>query len=228
MPRVRVLLALLVLVGAAILALRHLPPEWDPREPLDLRAEPGPMVGVKFWRLAREPEACFAAFAASGRTVVRVPDRPSEVACELEDAVLLPAGIRTTPRDPVVTCRLAAAWAMLERHTLQPAARRHFGTEVAGVRHLGTYSCRNVNHAAGGTRSQHATANAIDIAAFVLRDGREVTLARDWGADNAAGAFLRQVRGGACRWFSAVLGPEYNAAHADHFHLDMGPRRACR
>lgn len=225
---VRLLLTLVILVGTAILISRYLPPEWDPRQPLNLRTEPGLMTGVKLAGLARQPEACFAAFAASGLAIARVPDRPSEVACGVENAVLLPAGIRTMPRDPTVTCRMAAAWTMLERHTLQPAARQHFGTEVTAVRHLGTYSCRNVNHAATGRRSQHATANAIDVAAFILRDGREITLTRDWGTDTAAGAFLREVRSGACRWFNAVLGPEYNSAHADHFHLDIGPWRACR
>ncbi|MFN4225017.1 MAG: extensin family protein [Hyphomonas sp.] len=33
---------------------------------------------------------------------------------------------------------------------------------------------------------------------------------------------------GACRLFSVTLGPDYDAAHADHFHMDMGPQRACR
>jgi hypothetical protein len=225
---VRLLFTLAILVGAAALALRYLPPSWDPREPLDLRSEPGPMTSVKLSLLARRPEACFAAFEASGLALRRVPDRPSDNACEVEDAVLLPASVRTTPRDPVVTCRMAAAWVFFERHTLQPAARQHLGTEVTGVRHLGTYNCRNVNHAAAGRRSQHATANAIDIASFVLRDGHEVAISRHWSRDDSRGAFLRGVRDGACRWFNAVLGPEYNAAHADHLHLDMGPWHTCR
>jgi len=230
-PDVRRLLALcllLALLGGAILAVRDPPPEWDPRMPLDLRAEPNLMTGWKLRRLTSAPDACFATFAASGMTPTRVPDRPSSVGCAIENAVVLPATLRPVPSTPVVTCRLAAAWTLFELHTLQPAARRHLGTEVAGVRHLGSYNCRNVNHAATGRRSQHATANAIDIAAFVLRDGREVRLARDWGGEDAEAAFLRAVRDGACRWFRSVLGPDYNAAHADHFHFDMGNWRSCR
>ena len=97
------------------------------------------------------------------------------------------------------------------------------------MRHLGTYNCRDVNHAAAGRRSQHATANAIDIAYLVLRDGHEVAISRHWSRDDiSGGTFLRGVRDGACRWFNAVLGPEYNAAHADHLHLDMGPWHTCR
>lgn len=231
MSLMRLLLALLLLLalaGGVVLALRHLPPEWDPRTPLDLRAEPGLMTDLKLRRLAREPAACFAAFAASGITPVRLPDRPSDIGCERENMVVLPGSLRATPREPAVTCRMAAAWLLFERNALQTAARQHLGTEVTGVRHLGTYNCRNVNHATAGRRSQHATANAIDIAAFVLRDGREVRLARDWGGDGAEATFLRGVRDGACRWFRAVLGPDFNAAHADHFHFDMGPWRSCR
>ncbi|MBC7799003.1 MAG: extensin family protein [Gemmatimonadaceae bacterium] len=186
------------------------------------------MTGIKLSRIAENPEACFAAFAASGMSIARVPNRRSETSCEIEDAVLLSSSIRVDPRGPTVTCRVAAAWALFERHALQPAARRHLGTEVAAVRHLGTYSCRNVNNASSGRRSQHATANAIDIAAFVLADGRDVRLARDWDGARPEAAFLRAVRDGACRWFRVVLSPDYNAAHADHFHFDMGRWSACR
>ena len=224
----RTALLLIVLAGLGWLGLRHLPAEWDPRAPLDLTAEPGLLTGWKLSRVARDPQACFAAFAASGLSPVRVADRPSEVGCALEAAVVLPGSVRASPRDPVVTCRLAASWVLFERHALQPAARRHLGTEVAGIRHLGTQNCRNVNHAREGRRSQHATANAIDVAGFVLRDGREVRLARDWGAPGPEAGFLRDVRDGACRWFRAVLGPDHDAAHRDHFHLDTGPWRACR
>ncbi len=224
----RLMLAIAILVGAAAITSRYLPPDWDPRKPLDLRAKPGPVTGLKLSLLARRPEACFAAFEASGLTLRRVPDRPSDTSCEVENAGLLPAGIRIMPLDPVVTCRMAAAWALFERHTLQPASRKHLGVEVTGMRHLGTYNCRNVYHAAAGRRSQHATANAIDLASFTLTDGREIAISRDWNGVGPKSAFLREVRDGACRWFHVVLGPDYNAAHADHLHLDMGPLHTCR
>jgi hypothetical protein len=219
-------IALLVILG--ILAYRNRPPEWDPRTPLDLRAEPGLMARIKVARLTREPDACFAALAASEVPLTRVPDRPHTASCAVEHAVVLPSSLHVTPHGPTATCRVAAAWALFERHVLQPAAMRYLGTAVIGVRHLGTYNCRNMNGAVTGRRSQHATANAIDIAAFILRDGREIRLDRDWVGDNAEVAFLHAVRDGACRWFRVVLGPDYNAAHADHFHFDMGPMAACR
>lgn len=224
----RWLLGSLLLALILGLALRHLPPAWDPRTPLDLNAPPNLLTGWKLTRMAWQPEQCRAAFAASGIAVSPVPDRSSDDGCALQNVVRLPATLRVSPGGPVVTCPMAAAWTLFERHTLQPASRAHLGSEVAAVRQLGTYACRNVNHAAGGRRSQHATANAIDVAGFTLRDGREISLARHWGGPGPEAAFLREARDGACRWFRVVLSPEYNAAHRDHFHLDRGPWIACR
>jgi hypothetical protein len=84
-----------------------------------------------------------------------------------------------------------------------------------------------------GDWSEHAGANAIDVAAFVLEDGRRVSVLADWADEGAEGRFLREARDGACRLFATVLSPDYNRAHRDHFHLDQAGRgamgwRACR
>jgi hypothetical protein len=221
-------LPLLFVLGLVTIGLRYLPSEWDPRAPLDFAAPPNAITGLKLRWTTLQPDACFAAFSTSGMSPVRIPDGPSDVGCVVENAMRLAGSVRVTPRDPVVTCPLAAAWMLFEQHTLQPEAKRHLGTEVSAVRHLGTYACRNVNHTERGRRSQHATANAMDIAGFVLRNGREVRVAQDWAGKGAEAAFLRAVRDGACRWFRTVLGPDYNTAHRDHFHFDMGPWRVCR
>jgi hypothetical protein len=219
---------LLAVSGLLVIGLRYLPPEWDPRTPLDLVAKPNALAGPKLGWMTSRPEACFAAFGLSSIPITRVPDRPSNAGCDIRNAVRLASSVPATPAQPIVTCPLAAAWILFERNTLQPAAQKHLQSEVVAVRHLGTYACRNVNHATAGRRSQHATANAIDIAGFVLRDGREVRLAQDWTGTDSEAAFLRAVRDGACRWFRGVLGPDYNTAHHDHFHFDMGPWRVCR
>lgn len=224
----RWVLVLIVLAGLGAYGLHYLPPAWDPRAPLDLSATPNALTGFKLRRLRGDAEACRAAFAASGIAVRPVPDRASDSGCPITHAQFLPSDMRTLPNTPFVTCPMAAAWVLFERHTVQPAAAQHLGAPVTGVRHMGTYACRNVNHAASGRRSQHATANAIDIAAFTRAGGPDVVLVRDWDGDDAEARFLRAVRDGACRWFGAVLGPDYNAAHRDHFHFDMGRARICR
>ena len=44
-------------------------------------------------------------------------------------------------------------------------------------------------------------------------------------AKSAEALFLRRLHRGACEVFGTVLGPEANAAHRDHFHLDLAHRR---
>ena len=106
--------------------------------------------------------------------------------------------------------------------------RRLFGAPVARIDHLGSFACRNIGGEAGGRRSEHASANALDVAGFVLANGRTVRVARDWDTECPAGRFLREAHAGACRFWIVVLGPDYNAAHRDHLHLDRGAFRTCR
>jgi hypothetical protein len=109
----------------------------------------------------------------------------------------------------------------------------HFGRKVAAIEHYGSYSCRRIYGRSEGTWSEHSTANAVDIAAFRLEDGRRISLIGDWEGDDAESRFLREVRDGSCRLFATVLSPDYNEAHRDHFHLDQAERgafgwRGCR
>ncbi len=123
--------------------------------------------------------------------------------------------------------------ALWERHVVIPAAARHLPRAVARLDHYGSYACRDIAGRAG-TRSRHARAEALDVAGFTLEGGQRVTVLRDWGRAAPDGtatpeaAFLREVHDGACRWFDVVLGPDYNAAHRDHLHLDRGGGRLCR
>jgi len=61
-----------------------------------------------------------------------------------------------------------------------------------------------------------------------LQCWRVIDVRQHWREDSAFGTFLEEVHGGACQLFSVVLGPDYNAAHADHFHFDMGGSSICR
>ena len=73
-----------------------------------------------------------------------------------------------------------------------------------------------------------ASQEALDVAAFRLADGRRIVLLDDWEGDDSAATFLRRVRDGACDVFGTTLGPDYNAAHANHFHLGMQGMSLCR
>jgi hypothetical protein len=77
--------------------------------------------------------------------------------------------------------------------------------------------------------SEHATGNAVDVSAFVLADGRRISIERDWrNPDPAVQDFLQTIRASACKRFGTVLSPDYNAAHYNHLHLDLGRGGLCR
>ena len=118
-----------------------------------------------------------------------------------------------------VACPLAdtiAAWA---RYGVDRAARDVLGSPLARIETMGSYNCRDV--AGTSRRSAHATAQAVDIGAFVLADGRRVSVIGGWnGLSEPERRFLRVVHASACKRFGTILGPDYNAAHRDHFHLE--------
>lgn len=228
----RALFVLVVLSIAGVLVVRHLErtrPHDLPWTPLDLTAPIGAATGLKLRRLRSDPAMCRDALARAGVGFTPVPDRRVSDDCGLTDAVTLGrSAVGYAPTPVTVACPLAAALVIWERRVAGPAARRHFGTELAGIRHYGIYSCRRLYGADSGPYSEHATANAIDLAAFRLADGRRVTVLGDWDDAGPAGAFLRDLRDGACDLFGTTLGPDYNAAHRDHFHLDMRGWKSCR
>jgi hypothetical protein len=92
---------------------------------------------------------------------------------------------------------------------------------------MGRYACRNV--AGTNRRSAHSRAEAIDVSAFVLVDGRRISVENGWqGGSAKEREFLRVIQKSACKRFGTVLGPDYNAAHRDHFHLETGGQQFCR
>jgi hypothetical protein len=96
-------------------------------------------------------------------------------------------------------------------------------TRVAEVMTGTSYFCRKVNNAKTGNLSFHSFANALDVVGLRLEDGRTVTVAAGWGdALSSEGRLLRFAHDSACARFTTTLGPEANAQHEDHLHLDMG------
>ncbi|MBN8728236.1 MAG: extensin family protein [Xanthomonadales bacterium] len=229
------LLLLLVLAGAT-LVLRGLPDApllpagWAPWRPLDVSAAPGPATRWQLERAQADAGRCQAALATSALRRRPAIDREEPGGCGYHGAVQVGGLARDvgvgTPF--VLSCPAALDLAMWMRHDLRGAALAELGSPLTAIQHAGSYACRNIYGRADARRSRHATADALDVRGFVLADGRRIGLARDWGREDARGRFLRQVRNGACRWFDVVLGPDYNAAHHDHLHLEHGRGRLCR
>ena len=219
-----------MLAGALfLLADAYLPPQHLPWRPLRLADPIGAATWAKVARIEGDPAACRAVLGEGGVRTRDLPERSEGDFCEIRNVVSIRGGTTALrPAAPAVTCPVALSFAIWERHALQPAARSILGAEVTVIDHYGSYACRRIYGQETGRVSQHATANALDVAGFRFSDGRRVTIAADWSDEGEEGRFLRAVRDGACQAFETVLGPEYNAAHRDHLHLDRGPYRVCR
>lgn len=229
--------AMLATVALAALALLRARPQDLPWTALDPGDPPGLFTAAKIARLADDPPACRALLDRAGVRYARLAERREGAACGYADGVRLASGgsrtIAFSPPGLGTACPVAMGLALWEWHVVQPAAMRRFGTRVARIEHFGSFSCRRMYGRGAGAWSDHATADAIDIAGFVLGDGRRITVARDWRGGGEAARFLHEVRDGACRIFATTLSPDYNAAHADHLHLDEAARArfggtACR
>ena len=91
------------------------------------------------------------------------------------------APVRFVPA-PVITCDLVAGLARWIDQGLKPLAERHLDSAVSEVRVISSYACRTRYGRAGARMSEHAFANALDIAGFRLADGRDIVVLDDWGA----------------------------------------------
>ena len=204
-------------------------PELFPWTALSLADPVGRFTAAKLIALGDRPGQCEALLAEAGLRHRLVPAiRPSDEACGFDRAVeLRPDGAGNalySPRGLVTSCPVAAALFLWERDVVQPAAQRELGERVVRIDHFGSYSCRRLNGRPDSAYSEHATANAVDIAGFRTTSGRRIAVQGGWPGSGRDAAFLRQVRSGACDLFATTLSPDYNAAHADHLHLDMAQR----
>jgi len=213
------MLAALVLAGRSWL-IAH--PGDNPWAPLDLNDPPGWTTPRKIAALRDDPAQCRAVLDRSAVAFTAL-DPAGEGACARSDRTVL-TGFPLRPAAPPTTCAVAAGLSLWRTRTVEPAARDLLGAEIARVEHYGAFSCRRLYGRGSGPWSEHATGNAIDIAAFVLADGRRISILADWRSENAKAAFLHRVRDGACEAFGTVLSPDYNAAHRDHLHLDQEAR----
>lgn len=222
----------ILLLGYAVVRQR---PQDLPWTDIDLDQPIGLFTGRKLAALTQDRAQCLALLERAG--VAHGAMQPGGSGqCVYDDAVRLKAergAVALSPAAVAPSCPVVAALKLWEWQVVQPAAQRIYGQAVASMRHFGSYSCRRMYGRSAGDFSEHATADAIDISAFVLADGRQVSVLNDWGGKAKDAEFLRAARDGACDLFSTVLSPDYNKAHRDHFHLDQAERgatgwRACR
>jgi hypothetical protein len=220
-------IALLLTIGAIFgMQWVRAHPEHVPGAPFELAHPQGWATHGKLVRLAVDDAACFAVLDRAGAGYLRRPAIGSGVCRASQRMILTGNRFAPTMRPANVApgCAVTAALILWDRDVVQPHAQKYFGQKVVEVENLGSYNCRKI--AGEQAQSEHSTANAIDISAFILADGTRITLIGDWAPGDRRSEFLQAVRDESCGLFSTVLSPDYNTAHADHFHFDMAKRTA--
>ncbi|MEL6290511.1 MAG: extensin family protein [Pseudomonadota bacterium] len=220
------------LLIAMAIAFRQgwIPPRYSPL-PAIIVEHPIPIiVDWQLRELATDGPLCRGLVSSKHVTARPVGDRVTGDGCGWSNAVRLSRVGGARFPAAAVNCGVAGAMALWMHNVVQPAARQIFESDVISMRQMGVYNCRNIIGSAffGNRRSQHATANAVDIGAFTLGNGKTISVLHDWNRPGPRSRFLRRVHRGACRYFRVSLGPNFNRAHRDHFHFDRGSFWRCK
>jgi len=213
--------------------------EPEPEVPVEEEAAPAPEAPVE-QEAAPEPEppaeeavvddriyqtACPAVI--SGAVAAKMLPPIAEGVCAAQSPLEVTAlnlnGKTVELTSPIQTnCEMAAAlvdWA----GEVDAYAKAALDSELAALQTGTSYMCRPRVGGAEQFTSEHGFANAIDIVGFTLADGRSIAVKENWlPATTPEAKLLRQSHGAACGKFTTVLGPEANADHEDHLHLDLG------
>ena len=175
---------------------------------------------------------CASRLKELGATFSRA-DTPKSAAAEcvidqpvrLEAIAVRMAGASGTVRltgSPLLACEMAIAVTEWVQGSIAPLARGHFGEPLIELGVGGGFECRQRNHQTGAPRSEHSYGRALDLLSFHMAS-RTITVQK--AAPSDVKPFLDAVWASGCGQFSTALGPEADALHATHIHVDMQPRR---
>lgn len=182
--------------------------------------QPAPEADTRIYQVA-----CPAVI--SGAVVAKMLPPIAEGVCMAQSPLEVTAinlnGRTVELTSPIETnCEMATAlvdWA----GEVDAYARAALDSELAALQTGTSYMCRPRVGGGEAFTSEHGFANAVDVVGFTLADGRTVVVKDDWTpATTPEAKLLRQSHGAACGRFTTVLGPEANADHEDHLHLDLG------
>jgi hypothetical protein len=181
-------------------------------------AEPAPQ--------APEPSACRAALTEEIAIAPSIPDIHGPGGCGGDDlvkleAIVLPDKHRVAVTPPAtLRCKMAieiADWVRTDVAGLTAP----LGSEPSVLDNFDSYECRSFNRIPGGHLSEHGRANALDVRAIKLANGKSIEFTDRTVARDLRERFLHS----ACARFMTVLGPGSDWYHEEHIHLDLMERR---
>jgi hypothetical protein len=179
---------------------------------------------------AADQHACLDGLAPAGVEFELATNPPAaNPACRIEAPVRLkaikvlsrPATVIRLPDEPILSCKFVERFGHWLGDLVGPLIAGRLNSDVKAVRTGPGYECRNRNRAENANLSAHAKGLALDIMSFELADGQKLTVKPS--GDERARATVETLRTAACGWFTTVLGPGSDAAHAEHMHVDILP-----
>jgi hypothetical protein len=213
-------------------------PIWEPPPPApspeagapepQAESEPAPMLDA--WQLAEAEDfaTCRDSLKADGFKFQARPSRSTrdKEGCGIPHPVVLTRGPTGIAYDPPVMldCSLARALGKVEA-IVQEEAETNLHSKIVRAGNAGAFACRPRNFRKGASLSAHAFGTALDLTSFQPAKGTTVVIDRDYSKDGPRGVFLHGVYT-RLRAHEAdltyVVGPDFNALHHNHFHLDRG------
>ena len=121
------------------------------------------------------------------------------------------------PDHPILDCAFALIFTEFAQDLMAPLATATLGSGIVALA-TGGYRCSSPIRLPSGNPNPHAKGIAIDLRPS-RSDRRRIAIGHE--ANSAEALFVRTMRQAACGWFTTVLGPGTNAAHAEHFHFDV-------
>jgi len=175
---------------------------------------------------APQPSACRQALTEEIAIAPSIPDINGPGACGGTDLVSLEAIVLPNKHRVAVTpaatmrCAMATAIADWVRTDIVPITEK-LGSEISVLDNFDSYECRGFNRVPGAHLSEHGRANALDVRALKLANGRSISLTDRTVPRDVRESVLHSV----CARFMTVLGPDSDWYHEDHIHLDLSPRK---
>ncbi len=122
--------------------------------------------------------ACPALRSGRVEGVLAAPERDGDCGEDSPLELHKASGVTLTGK-PLSNCAMAEGLAFIGE-AAKTAAKVYLETELEAIVTGPGYECRRRNRASSGKLSEHAFANALDIAGFRLVDGRQITVEGDW------------------------------------------------
>jgi hypothetical protein len=206
------------------------PPLPPIRPPSSSEAQPGtmpapPSIATTLAPQPADAATCLAKLRANHIEAEIVPAPSAPLAdCGIAEPVRLSSiGLADgatidMPDRPILDCAFAVTFTEFAQDLMAPLATAMLGSDIVALT-TGGYSCRSPIRLPSGNPNPHAKGIAIDLSAITLADRRRIAIGHE--ANSTEALFARTMRQAACGWFTTVLGPGTDAAHAEHFHLDI-------